>query len=276
MRGHLQSLVSLPLLLWEHSDERFFKGLGPCARSDLGRRARRHDMAVIHGGKPVELLGFLHIGGRHDDTHLWTPLTDAIDQFPELAARQGIDTRRRLIENDQIRVVDQRTAQRNLLLHAAGELAGRPIGERIEARAAQEVIDTGLAFGGLLTEQSGNEVQVLEHAEGGVKIAAEALRHVRDARIAALAMLWIAQVTAERPHRSRLDLPHPGYQPKQGRLADTVWTDETDHATARNRECHVIEGDGLAITVRDTVQRGGNCSVRLQVRGLADFSHWAR
>ena len=48
-----------------------------------------NDVAVIHGGKPVELLGFLHIGGRDKDTHLRTPLTDAIDQFPELAARQG-------------------------------------------------------------------------------------------------------------------------------------------------------------------------------------------
>ena len=213
-RRDLQSLVSLPLLLWEHSDERCFEGLGTCVRSDLGRRARRNDVAVIHGGKPVELLGFLHVGGRDEDTHLRTPLTDAIDQFPELTARQGIDTRRRLIENNEIRIVDQRAAQRKLLLHAAGELAGGPIGERIEASAAQEVIDAGLAFGGLLTEQSANEVQVLEDAEGGVKIAAEALRHVRHSRVAALAMLWIAQVTAECPHRSRLDLPHPGYQPK--------------------------------------------------------------
>src|SRR5512145_3482133 len=105
-RWNLQSLVSLPLLLWEHSDERCFEGLGTCARSDLGWRARRDDMAVIHGGKPVELLGFLHIGGRDKDTHLRTPLTDAIDQFPELAAGQGIDTRRRLVENDKIRIVD--------------------------------------------------------------------------------------------------------------------------------------------------------------------------
>jgi hypothetical protein len=159
--------------------------------------------------------------------------------------------------------VNQRTAQRKLLLHAAGELAGGPIGEGIQARTTQEVIDAGLAFGGLLAEQSANKVQVLEHAEGGVKIAAETLRHVRYARVATLAMLWIAQVTAECPYPSRLDLPHPRYQPKQGRLADTVRTDETDHATPRNRECHVIEGDGFAITVRDILKRGGDCGVCL-------------
>ena len=138
----------------------------------------------------------------------------------------------------------------------------------------QKVVDTGLAFCSLLTEQSGNEVQVLEHAEGGVKIATEALRHISHSRVATLEMRRIAQITTKCPHLSRLDLPHPGYQPKQGRLADTIRTDETDHATPGNRERHVVEGDGLAITVRNPLQRGGNCSVRLQVRRLADFSHW--
>ena len=66
-------------------------------------------------------------------------------------------------------------------------------------------------------------------------------------------MLRIAQITTKCPHRSRLDLPHPGNQPKQGRLAHTVRTDETDHATPGNRERHVVEGEGLAITVRDSL-----------------------
>ena len=113
--------------------------------------------------------------------------------------------------------------------------------------------DAGLAFVGRLIEQSGNEVQVLEHAECGIKIAAETLRHVCHPRVATLEMLRIAQITTKCPHPSRLDLPHPGYQAKQGRLAHTIRTNETDHATPGNRERHVVEGEGLAIMVRNTL-----------------------
>ncbi len=52
---------------------------------------------------------------------------DAGDQVPELGARQRIDAGGRLVQDEQVGVVDQRAAQAQLLLHAAGELAGRAV-----------------------------------------------------------------------------------------------------------------------------------------------------
>ena len=124
---------------------------------------------------------FVHVGGGDDDTHLRAARADRVDEIPELAARERIDAGRRLVENEQIRIVDQRAAEAELLLHAAGELAGGPIVERIEARGGQKLVDPGAALRRRLTEQSAEEVDVLEHAERRIEIAAEALRHVGDA-----------------------------------------------------------------------------------------------
>jgi hypothetical protein len=43
--------------------------------------------------------------------------------------------------------VDQGAAQAELRLHAAGELAGRPVHERVEARGLEQLIDVAPAFG---------------------------------------------------------------------------------------------------------------------------------
>ena len=50
---------------------------------------------------------------------------DAVENAPELAARDRIDAGRRLVEQDRRRAVNQRACQRELLLHAAGELFGQ-------------------------------------------------------------------------------------------------------------------------------------------------------
>ena len=85
---------------------------GPLDRGFAGRlfefrrAARRDDPAVIDRDEPVETLGLLHIRGRHDDAHAGAAQPHAIDQFPELAARQRIDAGRRLVKDQQIGVVD--------------------------------------------------------------------------------------------------------------------------------------------------------------------------
>ena len=85
----------------------------------LVRRAGGEHVAVVHGHEPVEACGFFHIGGRDYDAHAGAIPPDVVDQLPELAARQRINAGRRLVEDEEVRVVDQRAAQAGLLLHAA-------------------------------------------------------------------------------------------------------------------------------------------------------------
>jgi hypothetical protein len=63
------------------------------------RRAGRQDLSVVHGKEPIETLGLFHAGGGHDDARAGAAQPDAVDQFPELPARQRIDAARGLIED---------------------------------------------------------------------------------------------------------------------------------------------------------------------------------
>ena len=124
-RAHDDFLMQRPLVLRHQRDEGFVEiGLARLVEQLL-QRARGDDLAVVHRHQPVEALRFVHIGGGDDDAHLRAARADRVDQVPELAARQRVDAGRRLVENQKVGIVDQRAAKAELLLHAAGELAGR-------------------------------------------------------------------------------------------------------------------------------------------------------
>ena len=91
--------------------------LGPL--QDLLRSALRNDLAVVHCGQPIEPARFVHVGGRDDHAHERATCADRIDQLPELPARKRVDARRGLVENKEVRIVHQRAAEADFLLHAA-------------------------------------------------------------------------------------------------------------------------------------------------------------
>ena len=169
----------------------------------------------------VEPGGLLHVGGRNQDAHARPVGPDAVDQLPELAARQRIDAGGRLVEDQQVGVVDQGADQAELLLHAAGQLAGRPVGEAPQPDAVQQLGDAALGLGTAEAEQPGEEVGVLEDRQRRVEVLAQALRHVGDAGAGVPAEAGVGHVAAEHldpplldrraPATSaiRLDLPTP-------------------------------------------------------------------
>ena len=93
--------------------------LVPVRCLEIVRAARGQHLASVHGNQPVKTFGLLHVGGGHQHAHARTAPADMGDEFPELAPGQGIDTGGGLVENQQVRVVDERAAQPKLLLHAA-------------------------------------------------------------------------------------------------------------------------------------------------------------
>ena len=86
-------------------------------------------------------LGLVEIRrGHHDRDALAQELRQ---QLPELAARHRIDAGRRLVEQDERRLVDERAGERQLLLHAARQLAGQPRAERRELRHLEQPVALG-------------------------------------------------------------------------------------------------------------------------------------
>src|SRR5208282_1290961 len=119
-------------------------------------------------------------GGGDDDAHARAARAHALDQFPELSSRKRIDAGGRRVMDKEVGVVDQGAAKPELLSHPAGELLRRPVWEGREPRALQKLGDPALAFGTRLAEKAAEELDVLAHAQVGIEIPAETLRHVGD------------------------------------------------------------------------------------------------
>src|SRR5262249_14050321 len=123
---------------------------------------------------------------------------------------ERIDAGRRLVENEEVRIVHQRAAEADFLLHAARELAARPASKRIKTCRRKENIDARAGLPGRLAEQAAEEIDVVENAEHGIELAAQPLRHIGDTAVTGSAMRGIRHVSVEHRDFAGLDLAHPG------------------------------------------------------------------
>ena len=275
-RRDLDGAMLGALFFGQEFDEGGVEAFRSRALLQLVRGAGGDDLAVVHGDQPVEAFGLFHIGGRDHDAHARPALPDALDQFPELPARQRVDAGGRLVEDQEIRIVDQRAAQTELLLHAAGELARGPAGKGRHAGRVQQFDDPPLALGRGLAEQLAEEIEVLRHAEGRIEVLAEALRHVGDAVVAGGSMRLHRHVAAQRLDVALLNLAHAGDQAEQGRLADAVRSDQADHAFGGDLQAHVIQRGAVAVALRNPFDPGYRLGIRVHSGSFTSrvSGHW--
>src|SRR4029077_6571251 len=160
--------------------------------------------------------------------------------------REGIDSRGWLVENEEIRVVHQRAAEADFLLHAARKLAAWSIAKRVQSRSLQKFINASAPLGRALAEQAAEEVDVVEHAERRIEIAAQPLRHVGNAAVTRPAMVLIRHVAVEHNDFAGLNLAHASDEGEQGGLADAVGPNQSSHAPGRNLEGEVVQRGRLS------------------------------
>ena len=67
------------------------------------------------------------------------------DEPPQLRPADGVDAGGGLVEDEQVRLVQHRQRERQLLPHAAGEAAGEPAAGAGEPRAREELRDALVA-----------------------------------------------------------------------------------------------------------------------------------
>src|SRR5207247_1271992 len=109
------------------SDRRATPELG----DERGRAAVRHELAVVHDRHVVgELLRLVEVVCRQEDRASF-PL-QVSDQRPEFPPRTGVEARGRLIEEQEVRLADERHRDSEATLLSAGQV------ERARVRAAQE------------------------------------------------------------------------------------------------------------------------------------------
>ena len=73
-------------------------------RFEGGRAVQSFDLSIYHDGDTVAILRLVHIVGGDKDRN--TPFGSLVDQLPELAAGDRIDTSGRFIQENDPRFVD--------------------------------------------------------------------------------------------------------------------------------------------------------------------------
>ncbi len=241
----------------QQGDEAIFERRRAGRGLEFIRRAGREHATAIHGDEPVEALRFFHIGCRDENAQARALRAHAGDQIPKLAPRERIDAGRRLVENEQIRIMDERAAETELLPHAAGELFRRPVGKGRKAGAFEQKLHPRLPLGTRAGRRDGRRIRYFprrsdRHRDCGPSPAAYRRSSDRS---------WCdGTPRAISPSRTLdpalLDAAGAGDEAQQRGFADAVGADEADHCAGRNREIDRIERPRLAISERNAGERG--------------------
>ncbi len=159
-------------------------------------------------------------------------LTQAVKDGPEIAARHGVDTGRRLVQQQHLRRMDQCADQPQLLLHPAGKLTGETTAERQQSGGFQQLRTTGTAHCPGDAEQHGIKVDVF--GDGQVFVEPEALGHV--AEIGSCRLGIGHDVDASQSDRPRIRLKHTREHAHNRALSRPVRADEPENLTLGDSE----------------------------------------
>lgn len=202
-------------------------------RDDPLRGIDPEDPAAVAQRNAVATPRLVHVGRRNQNRDALP--SQSVEHLPELAARDGIDPRCRLVEQQHRGAVDQGTREGQFLLHAARELAGTPLAEGFDL--AVDRGDQIVVFGHRRAEQRGEEGQILLDRQVGVE--REAPGHVAHA--AADGPVVAHDIQAVDLGTPGVRLKQRGQQPEEGRLAGAVGPDESEQFAAADGEAHPVE-----------------------------------
>ncbi len=190
-------------------------------------------------GHAVAALGLVEVRRGHDNGR--PPGGEIVEEAPEVAPGHGIDARRGLVEQQHARRVHERAGERELLLHAPGELAGEAIAEARQARGLEQAPRLLRACGPSDAEHVRVKVDVL--VDGEVLVEPEALRHVADVALDALGVAH--DVEARDGRRAAVGPEDAGEHAQRGGLARAVWPDEAEDLARPGDEAQAVDRERL-------------------------------
>ena len=223
-------------------------GLGSAVASDarlqgLGRVEGDH-LAPVDERHPVAVLGLVHeVGGDH---HGHAAGHDRVDEPPELAPRQRIDARGRLVEEQHRRVVHDGAGERQPLLEAERQLPGGGGEVRPQVEGGGHALDRLAAPCPRQSVGAGEELQVLAHGE--IAVERELLRHVAKPRPAG--GRGLVEVEPVDARGALAGAEQAAHHLEGGGLAGAVRPQEAEDLAPR-------DGEGNAVRGREAAEAAG-------------------
>ena len=273
-RRDCQPARALLLFGRQHADVGLFQRSHAMLGHYLARGLAHQQPAFIHGKQILEVLGLFDVGRSHHHGHARAFGLQFVHQGPELAARQRVDTRGRLIQNQYIGRMHQGAAQAQFLLHAARQFACRPARKRRQPRGLQQPRNPRLALGRIQAKQAGMKVHILVNAQRRVQVMPQALRHVGDLVRQRLPRFPVCHIAAQYADRAGLNHAHARNQRQQRGFAHAVRADQPDGNAARNAQRYIMQSLHLAVAVRYGLD--DDCGFRSMAHALPLSSHLPR
>ncbi len=236
------------------------------AVTQLAGPADRAQGRVEDGDAVAQPLGLLEAVGRQEDRG--AALAQARDQLVDLAGGDGVEAGRRLVEEQHLRVAEERSRQGDPLAEALGQRAAtvrRPVREVHRGEGPRDPLHRVVHL-----VEIGEALQVLLDAEA--RIQARRLGHDGDPPADLDAVRGREGEAADRggPRARREER---GERPDRGGLPRAVGPEEPEDLAALDLERHVLEGHAVAESLAqpDGGQRGRGPSRPRPVRA-ADCS----
>ena len=192
--------------------------------------------------REVEILLDQYHGDPSEIAQIGDGAADVLDD-------RRLDTLGRLIQQQQARAHDQRPADRELLLLAAGEIAAAPAQHVVEHRKQREHVVGDRAILALERREAGLEVLL----DGEERKDFAPLRHIGDAAPRALAGPEPGNVGAVERDRTVADRMLSGERVEKARLADAVASQHAGNLARFGGERHVTQRLRRAVMQVDRV-----------------------
>src|SRR5712692_4782188 len=232
---------------------KFAQGIG-CAVGD--------DLAEINIGDVAAALGFVHVMRGDEKSDAMSRKFE--EQIPKLAARDRIDARGGLVEEEKPGLVQHGAAEGQTLLPAAGKLRGQAMHIGREAVEFDDFLDAALQAGGLEAVDAAIELQIF--GDGKIVVKTEILRHVADAL--ANAFGFGAHIEAFDVSVATAERQKPREHFDDGGFPAAVGAEKAENFTFLDAKADVIDGGEIPEAAHEIV--GGNGGFR---RSWQDCGH---
>ena len=196
---------------------------------------------MIHDRHPIAQLGRLFhvVSGEH---HGLAARLKSLDEIPQRPARLRIETRGRLIEEDEFGVVHQRQGDRKPLLLAPRQVHRPSIRSLAEVHRVDQLLR-----GHAMLEEAAEQIEQLGH--GQARIQRDALELDADTL---LDRLWmVANIEAEHLNRAGLGRSQALENLDRRRLAGAVRAQHAEDFAACDLEAHAVHGLHVAVELSE-------------------------
>ncbi len=193
----------------------------------------------------AELLGLFEDVGR-EENRLAARLEIA-DQVLEQRLRDRIEARERLVEDQDVGVVEDRADELDLLLHALRQRLDLRLGPLSELDAFEPLADQLLGAPTLDSVQLGEEQQMV--GDGHLAVEAAFFRQVADS-----AQVLRPPRPAEEEHLAAVRRENVHDHADAGRLAGAVLAQQTEYGSRRHRQGDAVDRHKLTVRLAHIAQ----------------------